>query len=334
MRTFLFTLLILPALLKAQIVTTVVGTGAAGFADNCPATAAQLKRPTSIAFDQAGNMFIADADNYYIRKVNTAGIISTIAGNGASGYSGDNGPATAASISPNNITTDGAGNVYIAELSRIRKVDNAGIITTVAGDSTVGYNGDGIPAIAAKVNTPYLGFVDSTGALYFSDCYNHRIRKIDAAGIITTIVGVGISGSAGDGGSAIAANLNTPNFISRNATGELFIPDMGARRIRKVDTSGLIGAFAGTGGGGSGGDGGPALAGTVGNCNGSACDQAGNVYIISTGTNIIRMVDTAGIISRIAGTGAMAYGGDNGPALLATSTTSIRLLFIMATYMS
>ena len=318
MKTLLFSLLLLPFYLSAQIVTTVVGTGTAGFSgDNSTATSSQLSRPTSIAFDKVGNMYIADADNYRVRMVNTAGIITTIAGNGTSGFSGDNGPATAASIIPTSVIADTLGNIYIAELSRIRKVDNAGIITTIAGNTTLGFNGDGIPATAATLHTPYLGFVDTSGALYFSDSYNHRIRKIDAAGIISTVVGVGISGSAGDGGPASAANLNTPCFISRNPRGELLIPDMGARRVRIADTAGIINAFAGTGGGGSGGDGGPAITGTVGTCIGAACDEAGNVYITSTGTNIIRKVDTAGIITRIAGTGAMAYSGDNGPALLA-----------------
>ncbi|PQJ10805.1 hypothetical protein CJD36_012610 [Flavipsychrobacter stenotrophus] len=318
MKTLLFSLLLFPFYLSAQIVTTVVGTGTGGFSgDNNAATGAQLSRPTSIAFDKVGNMYIADADNYRLRIVTTTGIITTIAGNGTSGFSGDNGPATAASIIPTSVTTDTLGNIYIAELSRIRKISSAGIITTIAGNATLGFNSDGIPATAATLHTPYLGFVDTSGALYFSDSYNHRIRKIDVTGIISTVVGVGVSGSAGDGGPASAANLNTPCFISHNAKGELLIPGNGARRVRKVDTAGIINAFAGTGGGGSGGDGGPALTGTVGTCIGAACDDAGNVYITSTGTNIIRKVDTAGIITRTAGTGAMAYSGDNGPALLA-----------------
>lgn len=318
MRTFLFTLFLFPICLRAQIVTTVVGTGIAGYAgDNAPAIAAQLKRPVSIAFDTAGNMYIAEAGNNRIRKVNTAGIITTIAGTGTAAWAGDNGPATAANIEPVSIATDSAGNVYIAEVARIRKIDAAGIITTIAGVGIAGFNTDSIPATGARINNPHLGFVDATGALFFADSYNHRIRKIDASGTITTVVGIGISGSAGDGGPATAANLGTPFFLSRNANNELLIPDMGARRVRKVDVAGIIDAFAGTGGGGNGGDGGPAVTATVGTCIGAACDDSGNVYVTSTGTNTVRKVDASGIITRIAGTGTMSYSGDNGPALLA-----------------
>lgn len=319
MNKFLFILLFLPFALKAQIVSTVAGNGVGGFGgDNAPASAAQLQHPNAIAFDRNGNMYISDGGNYRIRKVDINGIITTVAGNGTSLSGGDNGSATNAGIVPVSITVDSPGNIYVSEQRRIRKISPAGIITTIAGTGVLGYNGDSIAATAADIYDPYLGFADATGALYFSDCSNHRIRKIDAAGIITTIAGVGVSGSAGDGGPATACNLNTPLFLSQDIYGALYFHDRGARRSRKIDTSGIVTAFAVTGAGGIGGNGGPATAAAVGQASNIVVDGTGNAYISTGSGNNIRVVDTAGLIDVFAGNGTAGFSGDGGSALSAS----------------
>jgi hypothetical protein len=318
MRKFLLLFLLTPVVLSAQIITTVAGNGVQGYAgDGGGATAAALDRPSAVAFNKAGDMFIVDGYGTRIRKVSVSGIITSVAGDGLLGSSGDGGPASAARVRPLSLATDTSGNLYIGEYGRIRKVDVAGIITTIAGDDTAGYNGDGIPATAARVLEVYLGFVDEDGALWFSDRGNHRIRKIDNVGFISSVAGEGTNGSSGDGGPATAATMGGPMFLSRNMDGELFIPDIYARRTRKISASGIIDAYAGYGAGGStGGDGGPALVAAVAACTSVACDDSGNVYMAMSSADVIRKVDAAGIISTVAGT-SQGFGGDGGPALSA-----------------
>lgn len=317
MRKFLFSLLLMPAFVHAQVITTVAGNGVQGFGgDGGPATAAQLDRPTAIAFNKTGDMFVVDGYNTRLRKISAAGIITTVAGDGTMGFSGDGGPATAARVWPLSLATDTLGNLYIGENKRIRKVDAAGMITTIAGGDTAGYNGDGIPATAAWLTEVYLGFADEEGALWF--CDNHRVRKIDNAGIIYTIAGTGANGSSGDGGPATAATMGGPGFLARNSAGELFIPDIYARRTRRINAAGIIEAFAGYGAGGStGGDGGPAVAAAVANNTSVACDDSGNVYMAMSSADVIRKVNAAGIISTIAGNGMEGFSGDGGSALSA-----------------
>ncbi len=225
------------------MITTVVGTGAGGFAgDGGPATAAMLDCPTRIAFDGFDNLFIADQCNHRIRKVDTNGIITTVAGAGTAGaafggFSGDGGPATAAQFKhPTAVTVDAGGNIYITDQlnSRIRRVNRAGTVTTVAGTGAASYSGDGGPATSAALSTPGAVAVDAAGILYIADNVNNRIRRVGADGIITTVVGNGMASSTGDGGPASAATVNNPFGISFDAQGNLFIAESGANRIRRI----------------------------------------------------------------------------------------------------
>ena len=302
-------------------ITTIAGDGTFGFGgDGGPATTAQLNFPRGVALDGAGNVYIADTDNHRIRRVDTSGTITTIAGDGTRGFGGDGGPASAAQLnSPRGVALDGAGNVYIADTDnhRIRRVDTSGTITTIAGDGTFGFGGDGGPASAAQLNSPRGVALDGAGNVYIADTSNHRIRKVDTSGTITTIAGDGTFGFGGDGGPASAAQLNFPRGVALDGAGNVYIADTSNHRIRKVDTSGTITTIAGDGTFGFGGDGGPASAAQLTFPEGVALDGAGNVYIADTSNHRIRKVDTSGTITTIAGDGTFGFGGDGGPATAA-----------------
>ena len=301
-----------------EVDTAAVGTGTRGFSgDGGPATDAQLNGPFGVALDNEGNLYIVDRDDQRIRKVDSSGTITAVAGTGTRGFSGDGGPATNAQLSgPRDVALDGAGNLYIADRDnhRIRKVDTAGTITTVAGTGTRGFSGDGGPATSARLSRPSGVALDAAGNLYIVDRDNHRIRKVYASGIITTVAGTGDEGFSGDGGPATSARLNRPWAIALDGAGNLYITDLRNIRIRKVDTSGTITTVAGTGEEGFSGDGGPATSAQLFGPRGVALDGAGNLYIADTGNIRIRKVDTAGTITTVAGTGVFGFSGDGGPA--------------------
>ena len=243
-------------------ITTVAGVGYAGFnGDNQPATAAFLYNPAGVAFDAVGNLFIADPGNNRIRKVNTNGIITTVAGNAGGGYNGDNQPAINAYLAaPRGVAVDTAGNLFIADQinCRIRKVSTNGIITTVAGVGGAGYNGDNQPAITAALYYPDGVAVDNVGNIFIADQNNNRIRKVGTNGIITTVAGIGAAGYNGDNQPAIVAALNYPNGVTVDSAGDLYIADQVNNRIRKVGTNGIITTVAGIGAAGYNGDNQPA----------------------------------------------------------------------------
>jgi len=317
MKKLLLLFFISPLLCDAQYISTVVGTGVEAYGgDGGMAATAEIYKPDAIAFDRSGNMFFTDCYNYRIRKVSPAGIISTVAGNGSGGHSGDGGAATLAQIGlPDGIAVDSAGDLYISESdSYIRKVNGDGIISTIAGTGTFGYNGDGIPATAAQVAYPYMGFVDDSGNVYFGDYDNHRVRKISNNGIITTVAGNGTNGYSGDGGLAIRAEVGTPAYVSKGPAGDIYFSDNTHGCVRKINSLEVISTFAGTGSRGNSGDGGPATNATFTLLNSINFDNAGNAYIADYGANVIRRVDSSGIIETIAGTGIEGYAGDGGPA--------------------
>ena len=302
-------------------ITTIAGTGELGFSgDGGPAVEADLYNPASVAVDSAGNVYISDTDNQRIRKVDSTGTITTIAGTGEVGFSGDGGPAVEAELrNPYGVAVDSAGNVYIADAGnqRIRKVDSTGTITTIAGTGEVGFSGDGGAAVEAELYNPEGVAVDSAGNVYIGDAGNQRIRKVDSTGTITTIAGTGEYGFSGDGGPAAAARLAFPHSVAVDGAGNLYIADTGNRRIRKVDSTGTITTIAGTGEVGFSGDGGPAVEAELRNPYGVAVDSAGNVYIADTRNQRIRKVDSTGTITTIAGTGEVGFSGDGGPAAAA-----------------
>ncbi len=254
-------------------------------------------------------------------NVSNAQMITTIAGNGSAGYSGDGGPATAAELNlPAGVTFNASGEIYIADYLNhtIRKISASGIITTVAGNGSSGYSGDGGAATAASLHRPTGLVVDNTGNIYISDCYNNVVRKINTSGIITTFAGNGTNGYAGDGGPATAAELDWPDGIAIDNIGNIYIADWHNNRVRKVDTSAIITTVAGNGGSGSSGDGGAATAATFTYVSGVATDNAGNIYVTDGSAYNIRKISTTGIITTVAGNGSAGYSGDGGDATAAS----------------
>jgi len=306
------------------VITTVAGNGAYGYSgDNGPATSAELRYPYGIAVDGLGNLFIADAYNAAIRRVSADGTITTVAG-GAVGYSGDHGPATGAALdTPCGIALDGAGDLLIADTynSVIRKVDSSGVITTVAGNTAYGYSGDGGQAAGASLNYPYGVAVDASGNLLVADWNNHRIRQVNAGGIITTIAGNGGYSYSGDGGPAASAALQLPGGVFVDAADNVYIADTSNHRIRSITPAGIINTVAGAGIPAYSGDNGPAVSAFLNHPNSGAADAFGNLFIADSANNVIRKVTPAGIVTTVAGNGNGGYTGDNGPA------TSASLLF-------
>lgn len=311
-------------------ITTVAGTGKIGNSGNGGlAKSAQLYQPSCVALDTAGNLYIGDLASNTIRKVTAAtGVISLYAGNGKASYSGDGGPATAASMyAPTACALDSAGNLYVADdaNSVIRKISaSTGIITTVAGNgvnagtSGGAFNGDGGLATNAELNHPFGVAVDSSGNLFISDTSNQRVRKVDAeTGIITTVAGNGTYGYSGSG-KATEVMLGNPENLVLDGSGNLYIAEQGSCVIAKLAlTAGTITTVAGTGKCGSSvvlGDGGSALKAILTGPDGIALDGAGNLFISDTGSSRVREVDAAhGVIFTVVGS-KQGFAGDGGPS--------------------
>lgn len=318
MKKLIFLFLFLPLLTPqaaGQVIVTVAG-GGGTFGDGGPATDAVLK-PYGIAVDDSGSLYICDDNGgAYIRKVSPAyyGIITTIAGNGG-GYSGDGGLGINAGINgTDNIAVDHHGNVYFNDDYRIRKITPADTITTIAGTGVGGYNGDGIPATAAQLNLPRGIAVDNIGNIYIADGFNHRIRRVDTTGIISTIAGTGIAGFSPDGSRADTTRLDSLYGIRIDKSGNIFFADNA--RIRKIDTAGIITTVAGNGIFGYSGD---SLMATEAEIGGGeiAIDESGNLFIADDAANRVIKVFSTGTIYTLAGNGGCLYGGDGGNPLLA-----------------
>lgn len=303
------------------IISTIAGNGTIGYCgDGGPATAAELSYPWGLAIDRLGNIYVADEANERIRVVTTSDTIRTIAGNGIMGFSGDGGYATDAELNgPTGLAIDIYGNIFVSDMynQRIRKITSSGIISTIAGNDTSGYSGDGGPATAAELNYPQGLCIDRVGNIYISDQENNVIRKVNTSGIISTIAGTGIAGYSGDGGLAIAAELNNPFSVSFDQRGNLFIADSYNSCIRMVDANGVISTIAGNGVSGFSGDGGAATAAQLDWPTDVKVDSTGNIYIVDFSNQRVRMVNPDRIINTIAGTGASGYNGDGIPATTA-----------------
>ena len=303
-----------------RIITTVAGTEIAGFSgDTRAATAAVLNNPFDVAVDGDGNVYIADSDNHRIRKVTVAtGVIDTIAGSGSygagnGGYSGEDVPATEARLNtPVGVTVDGDGNVFIGDISnhRVRKVTVAtGEIATIAGNGTAGFNEvANQQATDSQLNHPYGLAVAGDGTVYIADVSNNRVRKVATDGVITTVAGSGASSGDiyEDGIQATAARLVNPRDVALDSSGNFYIAMRGQSNqgaIRKVDTSGVITTVAGGWAYGFSGDNGPATAAKLWGTIGVGLDSSGNLYISEFGSDLIRKVNTSGIITTFASTG-------------------------------
>ncbi len=307
-------------------ITTAVGTGEKGFGgDGGPAAAALLNGPFDVVFDAAGNLYFSDTFNNRIRRVDAGtGVITTVAGNGDEGFSGDGGPATAAALNqPYGVAIDRAGNLYIADRlnRRVRRVDAAsGIITTLAGTGEAAYGGDGGAAARAGMAEPNgLAFGPGERLLYITDVADNRVRAVDlASGTIATFAGTGAAEHSGDGGPAAAAGTFGARAVKIAADGTVYILERQGSSLRAVDPrTGIITTIAGTTARGYSGDGGPALAAVFDAPKEMAIDRDGSLLIVDTENHAIRRIDhRTGIVSNIAG-GRQGTGGDGGPATAA-----------------
>ncbi len=365
--------------------TLVAGSGAfTSDGDGGPATAAGLRQPFGLAVDRRGNLYVAEYRGYRVRKVTADGLITTVAGNGDFGSDGDGGLAINARIAPWGLAVDAAGALYITDGSKIRKVDAAGVITTIAGGAA-GFSGDGGPASSAQLNGPTGIAFDSAGNLYIADTYNYRVRKITPDGIIRTIAGTGINGSllgpdraaaksqitypmavqpdnagnlyvaenplggwirkidaqgrispvagmgpqsvsTGDGGPAIAAHFANALSVALGADGSVYISDPNSRRVRRVDSKGIVSTIAGDGEQGYLADGVPAATAPLNQPQGIALDAPGNLYIADTADQRIRKVGVDGLIETVAGTGTAGFSGDGGAATSAHLSSPIAVI--------
>ena len=296
---------------QTGIIAPLAGTGFPGFlGDQGPAGSARLLFPTRLAVDSSGNVYIADTSNLRIRKVSAeTGIITTVAGTGENGFSGDNGPPTSAALSlPVGLAVNAADDLFIADVGnhRVRRVSasrnvSAPSIVTVAGDGEPPTTGDGQPATEASLSYPAGTVVDSSGNLFIAEAGHHRVRRVDAESrIIISVVGTDERGFSEDGVSAAGALLNVPSALALDSSGSLLIADRENHRVRRVDLqTGVVTTIAGNGQPGFSGDGGPGTGASLFSPQGLAVDGQGNVFIADTGNHRVRYVNSNGVINTL-----------------------------------
>jgi sugar lactone lactonase YvrE len=330
---------LLPVIGQAQsapsyTISAAVGKGTAGFTgDGAAAVNAELNFPSVMTMDKSGNLYIADTLNYRIRKVDTSGNISTIAGDGTKGNSGDGKAATAAEFGGiGGIAVDGSGNIYFSDTSNhlIRKISSSGTISAFAGTGTLGFSGDTtqytipgstvVVATNAKVSGPTGIAVDSKGNVYFSDSGNNRIRRVSVTdSSISTIAGDGTGAYYGDGAGAAYSEVNHPTSLIIDAQDNIYFADSLNHRVRKIAAAdGKITTVAGIGYAGKNDNGGLAVNAELHYPSSVSVDSPGNLYIADQINNRVRMVTTNGLIWTIAGSGRFGNTGDGGAALSAS----------------
>jgi streptogramin lyase len=310
-----------PATARAATITTVAGTGAKGFSgDGGPATQGQLNNPFGIVRGPDGALYICDTDNQRIRRLAKDGTITTIAGTGVRGYSGDGGPAIEATLNePYEIRFDRHGNLFLVERMNhcVRRIDaQSRIISTVAGTGKEGFSGDGGPATAAQLRQPHSIQLDDAGGLYICDTLNHRIRKVDlAVGQITTFAGTGEKKTADDGAAIQGTPLHGPRALDIDSQGQLWLALREGNAVYRLDLkAGTLHHEAGTGKSGFSGNGGPAKLATLSGPKGLSLGPDGNVYLADTESHSIRMIDlNKGTLELIAGTGKKGDGPTGDP---------------------
>ena len=302
--------------IPAGVISTIAGKTPGGFAgDNGPAIDARFRYPYGLAVGPDGSLYIADSQNHRVRRIDAAGIITTVAGNGTPGFAGDNADATAAQLNtPYGVALGPDGSLFIVDQFnyRVRKVRPDGKIVTIAGNGSSTYGGDGGPATSAGMQ-PWGVAVGPDGAVYIADRSNSRLRMVDQNGIISTVAGNGLAGPNADGVPATTVNLGVPSDVALGPDGSLYIVVGGPGRIRKVTPQGIISTIAGTTAGFSG-DGGPANLAQIDSPVRLAVGPDGSIYIPDTGNQRLRWIGTEGIITTIAGKGTAAFSGDGGLA--------------------
>jgi sugar lactone lactonase YvrE len=299
---------------------TLAGDGFPGESgDGGPALKARISSPQGVAVDGAGNVYIADRGNHRIRKISANRTISTIAGNGKAGFSGDGGPATAAGLKdPSGVALDARGDLLIADAGngRVRRVNTSGVISTLLGGASDRFSGDGGPSAKAGLGAPVAVALAPAGALLIADARHRRIRRVDPSGIISTLAGNGGIGYCGDGGPAKSALLQYPSGLAFCGAQCLYVAERGQHRIRKIDLeTGLINTVAGNGFPGFDGDGGPATEASLYGPADITLDRMGNLLIADTGNDRIRRVSSNGTITTIAGCGGECPDKEDGHAL-------------------
>jgi sugar lactone lactonase YvrE len=312
-------------------IETVAGTGDYGFGgDNGPAAEALFASPTDVAIDLNGDLLIADRGNNRIRRVDLdTRIITTVAGTGISGYSGDGQSATAARISnPRSVSVGNDNSFYIADTNnhRVRRVRPNGVISTYAGSGVSGFLGDGGEATSARLSLPWDVTMDAAGNLYIADFSNYRVRKVTAVGIISTFAGSGIWGSCGNGGPATSACFRSIVSVEVTSSGFLIIADGSSHNVRSVPLGGgTISSIAGTGVTGYSGDGGPAVEAQLSGPRGLAEHPELGTFVADANNQRIRWIDTGNTIWTYAGNGGVSYGGDGGPAAFAIMNSPLAI---------
>jgi flagellar hook assembly protein FlgD len=309
---------------RNSIITNYAGAGTAGYTgDNGPATLATFDNNWGMAVDSAGDLYFADSTNNVVRKITPGGIVTTVAGNGTPGFSGDGGAATSAQLDdPSFLALDSTGNLYIADYDnhRVRKVTPAGIISTFAGDGSSAYAGDGGPATLASFNGPYGVAINASGDVFIPDD-NGAIREVNTGGVISTIAGTGVQGFSGDGGPATLAEMTLPDGPVLDPAGNIYFWDNNNHRVREINTCGIITTVAGNGNSGASGAGGPATLASFSDTDGGFAFCGGNMYIADYADNYLYMINSCGILNVIAGNGSAADTGDGGIASASTMST-------------